>query len=43
MEVEQNSAVRDWPSWEDYDMVEVLGQGAFGRVFKVKKKSTQAR
>jgi serine/threonine protein kinase len=29
------------PSWEDYEMVEVLGQGTFGRVFKVKKKTSQ--
>lgn len=30
------------PSWEDYEMVKTLGQGTYGRVFKVKKKNVIA-
>jgi len=30
------------PSWNDYDIVEILGEGTYGKVYKVKIKNSIA-
>jgi hypothetical protein len=36
----QKSSNEVTPSWSDYEIVEVLGEGAYGKVFKVTKKTS---
>ena len=39
----QNNLVTDSPQWDNYENLEVIGEGSYGKIFKVREKNGERR